>query len=408
MRRRRSLFQGAPAFMKTFMIAPTFALTPALALTCMCVCLLVVTSTPLFTQATQRAPAPTNPRVARHSAVLPTASMSIERMAHTATTLRDGRVLVAGGFVSERSAAHSAQSYNPVTERFASLPRMITVRHSHSATLLPSGKVLLVGGFVEGNTTTTSAELFDPASNTFTATGALRSPRAGHIAVLLGNGLVLIAGGVGPDWRFLSTAELYDPATGRFLSTGSMTVARESHTAVLLHDGRVLIAGGHRGRRADIILYTSAEVYEPNKGAFRRVGDMSTRRHKHDAVLLQDGRVLVTGGSDERDNEGAYTSTELFDPRADAFTNGPAMRLARYKHVGSSVQLSSGMIVVAGGAAYAEAFDPRTSTFTKVDGDGSLAGQFSSVAMVSGERVLITGGYGNGGGPRSMAWLYRP
>ena len=408
MRHRRTLFQDAPAFMKTFMIAPTFALTPALALTFMSVCLLVVTSTPLSTQANQRSSARTNPSVARQAAVLPTASMSIERMAHTATTLRDGRVLVAGGFVNERSAVHSAQSYSPVTERFASLPRMITVRHSHSATLLPSGKVLLVGGFVEGNTTTTTAELFDPVSNTFSAAGALRSPRAGHIAVLLRNGLVLIAGGVGPDWQFLSSAELYDPATGRFMPTGGMTVARESHKAVLLHDGRVLIAGGHRGRRADIILYTSAEVYEPNNGAFRRVGDMSTRRHKHDAVLLQDGRVLITGGSDERDNEGAYTSTELFDPRVDAFTKGPAMRLARYKHAGSSVLLSSGVIVVAGGAAYAEAFDPRTSTFALVDGDGSLAGQFSSVTTVSGQRVLITGGYGNGGGPRSLAWLYRP
>ena len=84
------------------------------------------------------------------------------------------------------------------------------------------------------------------------------------------------------------------------------------------------------------------------------------------------------------------------------------MRLARYKHAGSSVPLGSGIIVVAGGAAYAETFNPRTGTFTTVDGDGSLAGQFSSAATVSGGRVLITGGYGNGGGPRSMAWLYRP
>ncbi len=370
--------------------------------------LLVVTSTPLLTQATILETTATNPRVPRRASVVPTASMSIERMAHTATTLRDGRVLVAGGFVSERSAAHSAQSYNPSTERFAALPRMIAVRHSHSATLLPNGKVLLVGGYVEGNTTTPTAELFDPASNTFSATGVLSSPRAGHIAVLLGSGQVLIAGGVGPDWRFLSSAEVYDPATGKFTPTGNMTVARESHTAVRLRDGRVLIAGGHRGRRADIVLYASAEVYEPNTGAFRRVGDMSTRRHKHDAVLLQDGSVLITGGSDERDDQGAYTSTEVFDATREAFVNGPVMHLARYKHAGSSVLLSTGMIVVTGGAAYAETFDPRTRAFTTVDGDGSLAGQFSAVAAVSGGRLLITGGYGNGGGPRSMAWVYRP
>lgn len=357
----------------------------------------------------------TNQPVGAHREALPfaaslvtTASMSVPRAVHTATTLRDGRVLVVGGFANEENAAQSAEVYDPATERYSALPRMVTLRHSHTATLLPSGKVLIVGGYGAGTTTLTAAELFDPATNAFAATGSLRAPHAGHIAVLLTNGKVLIAGGIGPDWTFLSSAELYDPATGTFAATGAMTVARESHVAVRLNDGRVLIAGGHRGRRADITLYASAETYDATTGTFRSVGNMRVRRHKHDGVLLQDGRVLITGGSDERDDRGVYNSTEFFDAKTNAFTFGPLLKHPRYKHYGSATLLPNGGVVLAGGAAQAETYDPRSNAFSSVDGDARMAGQFSAAALLSGGRVLVTGGYGNGTGPRASSWLYRP
>ena len=341
-------------------------------------------------------------------ALVPTMAMSVARMAHTATALPDGRVLVAGGFAGEESAAQSAETYDAGAERFSPLPRMVTPRYSHTATLLPNGKVLIVGGYAAGAIPTVAAELFDPATNSFTPTGPLLAARGDHIAVLLQGGKVLIAGGVGPGWTFLSSAELYDPATGRFSPTGAMTVARESHAAVRLNDGRILIVGGHRGRRAGITLYTSAETYDPATGTFRPAGDMHVRRHKHDAVLLGDGRVLITGGADERDDKGVYDSTELYDPGAGTFAMGPALARPRYKHQGTSVLLPSGEVLIAGGAPQAERYDPIRRIFTVVAGDARMAGQFSAVAPLRGGGALVTGGYGNGGGPRASAWVYRP
>ena len=342
------------------------------------------------------------------ASLVTTAPMSAPRASHTATTLGDGRVLVTGGFTNVQNAAQGAEVYDAATERYSALPRMVTLRHSHTATLLPGGKVLLAGGYAAGTTTLTAAELFDPVTNTFVATGSLRAPRAGHIAVLLSNGKVLIAGGIGPDWTFLSSAELYDPATGTFFVTGAMTVARESHVAVRLADGRVLIAGGHRGRRADITLYASAETYDATTSTFSAVGNMRVRRHKHDGVLLRDGRVLITGGSDERDDRGVYNSTEFFDAQTNAFTSGPLLKHPRYKHNGTGTLLPNGGVVLAGGAAQAETFDPRSNSFSTVDGVARMAGQFSAAALLSGGRVLVTGGYGNGTGSRASSWLYRP
>ena len=342
-----------------------------------------------------------------HGLLVTAPAMSASRAVHTATALPDGRVLVAGGFV-ERVSALGAEIYDPGAGRFSPLPPMITNRHSHTATLLRDGRVLIAGGYGEGTTTHATAEIFDPVTNSFAPTGPLLAARVGHVAVLLEDGKVVIVGGLGPGWEFLSSAELYDPATGRFSSTGSMTVPRESHVAVRLKDGRVLVAGGHRGRRADITLYASAETYDPASGVFTRVGDMRIRRHKHDAVLLPDGQVLITGGSDERDDRGVYDSSELFDPKTGTFTSGPLMRLGRYKHAGNCLVLRSGLVLIAGGAPQAETYDPRNHAFALVPGEPRMAGQFSAAALLKSGGALITGGYGNGGGARSSAWLYRP
>ncbi|HEY7643011.1 MAG TPA: kelch repeat-containing protein [Steroidobacteraceae bacterium] len=334
-------------------------------------------------------------------------AMSAGRIAHSATTLRDGRVLVAGGFL-EQGSPRGAEIFDPDAGRFLPLPPMLTTRHSHTATLLPNGQVLIAGGYGAGTKTLATAEIFDPHSNSFVATGSLAAARAGHVAALLSNGKVLIAGGVGPDWHFLSSAELYDPGTGKFVPTGDMTVARESHVAVRLLDGRVLVVGGHRDRAEAIKLYASAETYDSNTGAFTRVGDMIVRRHKHDAVLLLDGRVLITGGSDERDDRGVYSSSELFDPNTGTFSAGPQMNLGRYKHAGTSLLLPNGAVLICGGAPRAEIYDPRVNAFVLVGGSARVAGQFAAVAAVKGGGALVTGGYGNPAVGRSAAWLYRP
>ena len=77
----------------------------------------------------------------------------------------------------------------------------------------------------------------------------------------------------------------------RSLLTGSMGTARGFHTATLLQDGRVLITGGENGSGQ----LSSAEVYDPATGTFAATGSMGTARYGHTATLLQDGRVLMTG-----------------------------------------------------------------------------------------------------------------
>ena len=292
--------------------------------------------------------------------------------------------------------------------RVVKIQNMMASRAAHSSTILPNGKVLIAGGYGSTGEYLNSAELYDPVTDTFTSIGEMTIPRAGQIAILLNTGKVLIAGGVTTDWVFLKTAELYDPNTNSFSSTGNMAVPRESHTATLLKNGKVLITGGHQGRRSSMTVYSSTEIYDPASGLFAPAASMLTRRHKHDAVLLEDGRVLVAGGADERDDKGQYNSAEVYDPESGLFSKVGDMNASRYKFQGTSVLLNNGKVLLMGGASVTEIYDPITNTFNKVNEGVGATRLFATATSLPDSRVLLTGGYGINVSASANVWIFQP
>jgi hypothetical protein len=234
------------------------------------------------------------------------------------------------------------------------------------------------------------------------------TPRAGQTAVLLNNGDVLLAGGVTTGWVFLQIAELFDPDNNSFSLTGNMNISRESHTATLLRDGKVLITGGHQGRRSAITIYSSAEIYDPASGLFAFTTNLQTKRHKHDAVLLEDGKVLVVGGSDERDKNGQYKSAEVYNPETGLFSKVFDMNASRYKFQGTSVLLNNGKVLIMGGADIIEMFDPATSTFTEVAENVGATRLFAAATLLHDGRVVLSGGYGGNISSSPKVWVFLP
>jgi hypothetical protein len=330
-------------------------------------------------------------------------SMAVSRAAHTATTLRDGRVLLVGGL---DAGGASAELFDPRARTFTRTAAPRTARAGHTATLLADGRVLIAGGY--NGEYLSSTEIYDPGRGTFELGPEMTEPRQGHLAIPLRDGRVLFVGGVSTGWTFLASAELYDPRSNRFVVTGAMAVPRESHVGALLPDGSVLIVGGHSGRHENIRLYASAERYDPERGTFSSTGSMTRPRHKHAGIALPDGRVLIAGGADERDERGLYRDAESYDPTTGRFSALGEMQRPRYKHDGSLVLLRDGTILLAGGSAGVEIFDPTRNAFRADASSAPLAGSFSAVASLDDGSVLITGGYGNGTGARASAWLYLP
>src|SRR5947208_1333263 len=81
--------------------------------------------------------------------------------------------------------------------------KMRAARAAHSATLLKNGKVLIAGGF--SGSTLSEAEIYDPALKTFRSVGQMSVERSGHSATILPDGKVLIAGGY--NGNYLSSTE---------------------------------------------------------------------------------------------------------------------------------------------------------------------------------------------------------
>jgi hypothetical protein len=235
-----------------------------------------------------------------------------------------------------------AEVYDPKTGTFSRTGSMAVDRYLHTATLLRDGRVLIAGGYNLKLGAFAGSELYDPKTGKFSATGSMSAPRIGDTATLLPNGLVLIAGGYS-DGFSLASAELYDPTTGKFRPTGSMSVDRDNHTATLLADGRVLIAGGFHNNGDPNNSYASAEIYDPRSGTFSPTGAMTTGRTGHVATLLADGRVLVTGGDGR---SGKLGSAEVYDPTTGSFSPTDGMD-APYD---TATRLSDGSVLMTGGS----------------------------------------------------------
>ncbi len=344
------------------------------------------------------------PTAAPMGSISTIATMGKARAAHSSTLLDSGKVLVAGGFADGENGIRGAEIFDPATGSFLPVSDMHVARASHSATRLRNGKVLIAGGF-NGNYVD-SAELYDPDTGRFSPAGKLVKARSEHQAVLLADGRVLLVGGVGTGWTFLAEAEIYDPAANTFTTTGSMTSPRESHTATLLKDGRVLITGGHKDRRAAITIYSSTEIYDPAKGTFSPAANLTVRRHKHDAVLMDDGQVLIVGGSDERDSRGAYSTVEIYDTKTNRTRRVGEMNVSRYKLQGTTIRLPSGRVLIAGGSTLAEIYDPRANSFTVARGRFETTRLFSTATLLPNGDVLIIGGYDDDLASSSKAWVY--
>ncbi|MGC5567825.1 DUF6603 domain-containing protein [Streptomyces sp. FR-108] len=290
-----------------------------------------------------------------------TGALGAARQSHTLTPLKDGRALAVGG--RGTGPLGTAEVYDPLTGSWSGTASALRVpRFGHSATLLPGGRVLVAGGVGtrtgSGGAALASAELYDPATGTWTDAAPMTDARSGHRAVPLPSGKVLVIGGAlatGGGDTALAYCELYDPAagaTGAWTPTGSLLVPRKGHQATLLPDGTVLVTGGDApdvllGRTYDPAGLRQAERYDPATGAWTPVRDMPGARGHHRAVLLRSGRVLVVGGASGPSYDIGFRSTLAYDPVADTWTRLGALATGRADFM--AVELADGRVLAAGG-----------------------------------------------------------
>ena len=240
-------------------------------------------------------------------------AMSTRRTYHQMVKLgtgpNAGKIAILGGFngpipygVPSWQATSLVELFDGSTNMFAAYPAsMKASRGSFTATTLADGRILIAGGYNPASSTfLATAEIFDPVAGTFTFTGSMAKARVAHTATRLADGKVLVVGGVA-DAVDGATAELYNPTTGLFEPVnGAMQVPRHDHTAAIMADGRVAVFGGVS---QDSWVRGTAEAYDPVSKTFSTLGRMAIPRRRATATVLtagpSAGKVLLFGGGAE-------------------------------------------------------------------------------------------------------------
>jgi hypothetical protein len=339
-------------------------------------------------------PPPPPPPPAQGGTVRGVPSMAVGRSGHAAVALGDGRVAVLGGYDTSSSVTASIEVFDPVAETWTTSAAVLgTARARATATLLGDGRVLVAGGETASTSDVGLAdfEILDAGAGAVVASGSMGERRTRHRAVRLPDGRVLVTGGSRTDAPGApnfsrSSAEVFDPVAGTFSPVSAMAVTRAGHEATLLADGRVLVTGGHGSNPA-------AEVFDPAVGGFVGAGSMTEPRRDHTATLLLDGSVLVAGGGN--------TSADRWLPAQGLFFQ--VQNLGDVRSLHTAVRIGNGRVMVAGGEKPAagggvffhnsmDFFDPPSSAFLFPDLRTRVPRTGHTATLLPGGDVLLAGG----------------
>ena len=302
-----------------------------------------------------------------------TGDLNQRRSSHSATLLKDGRVLVAGGAnwgydIGQFSYQNSSELYDPATGKWRTTASFNAIQAYNSAVLLTNGKVLAVGpSNLNSGHVVYNAELYDPDTGTWSITAA---PGIDGRLILLPDGKVLNVSG--------NTSELYDPATERWTSAGNFNLIRFVITVTLLKNGKILVTGSDESG-----LIPGAELYDPNTGAWSIAGSPIIAVGGT-ATLLSDGRVLVAGGYT---SQNPVSGEDIYDPDTKEWSLTNHLNKPRAGH--TATLLKDGRVLVTGGVD--GDFDFGTVFHESAELYGPIAIPRITGASVSGKKLILSG-----------------
>jgi len=299
--------------------------------------------------------------------------------------LSDGRLLVTGGNLaypdksapvgapnSQYKGLNTVVTFDPFVWERTKDPAKAWQRHGDmrhgrwypSQVLMPDGRTLIFQGYDETGVETKEEveeneqiEVFDPARpNEIGLLGTVPKSMMGEVyprMFWMPSGRALVAGP-----HQLNSWLLQPPALGTPVDVADPAKHHVFGSPVLLplerdsRFGRVMQTGGSH------TWYDSSaenEVFDEQAGAWSTpAGRLSVARGHHNTVLLPDDTMVAIGGGIGQDaRQNPYVSTEahkaveLYDPKTETWTLGPAQQESRAYH-STALLLPDGSVVSAG------------------------------------------------------------
>jgi len=285
--------------------------------------------------------------------------------------LPDGRLLVAGGHITDVHGLPNTNVFDPTTLTWQALPSMAAGRWYPTNTTLPNGEVLTLSGTDTAAVNVRIPEVWN-GSGWRQLTGASLELPLYPRAFVAPDGRVFYAGEGQPS-RWLDVS-----GTGHWTNGPSRMVSgRDYGSAVMYGPGKILYVGGGDPptSTAEII-----DLNQPNP-AWQLTGSMAFPRRQMDATLLPTGDVLVTGGtsgSGFSNPVGGVRNAEIWSPATGLWTLVSYNAVVRVYH-GATLLLPDGRILFTGSGDAAGMTDEKNYEL------------FSPPYLFKGPRPVISG-----------------
>jgi hypothetical protein len=356
---------------------------------------------------------PTSPAFPAADPLREVGSLAQGRAEHTATRLADGRVAIIGGVSSrwDRDALDSVEINDPATGTFRSGGQLMAPRYGHTATLLKNGRILVTGGIGRQGEYVDQAEIYDPATGTSNPAGTVPGRYRASTA-LLPDGTVLLVGGRDEDGPAQRVGE-FDSKGTYFGETIEPVYGADGSAPVMVKDGQMVIVGGNGENPPAEVL----AVYDIEKRDFRTqdVSITGNRPAREEAAscLLMDGKILVAGGMTAIGIDG---SIQIIDTGnyLSAVDTGPRPQLIQPRIRHSLTALPDGSALIVGGRdgngnaiATMERWLPSRNATVAVGTMAAARSDHTATLLADGS-VLIVGGRSAGDTFLASAGLYLP
>ena len=195
---------------------------------------------------------------------------------------------------------------------------------------------------------------------------------------------VVLTGGHCKDQRPSAKTFGFSLSTNKWVSLSMMPCSRTRHGAAVC-GGQLYTIGGKSPQPVTVC------CFNPNCNKWSCVASLRRASRRHCSVTTYQEELYVVGG------EGFWCSSIKFDPKRNKWTRLMDMTTPRAAHC--AVAMVNGICVIAGHDEHVchktvEIYNPVTDQWSQMP-DLVKARRFASAATISGEKILVVGGYSN-------------
>jgi Domain of unknown function (DUF1929) len=282
------------------------------------------------------------------------------------TLLADGTLMVTGGHLFDSQGIDATTIYDPSTNRWSAKAPMNNGRWYPSAITLADGTIFVCGGaFAQGAPTpppknqsqpNNIPQIFENAkwNDVRNFIGLPLFPRL-HLAP---NGAIFMSGALSQSY-FLEGFDASSANLGNWVQVSSRSINNADYaTSVMFDVGKVVFMGGGGGSDDGVAPANVVETIDLNAAnpAWSTATPMKFHRRQHNATILADGTVLVTGGCqvagfDSLGKDQTIRIPELWDPHTGSWTEMATEAVDRCYH-STAVLLPDGKVFSGGGGEY--------------------------------------------------------